>query len=385
MICRPAIIAALVWALTAAGAPAGAPSAEPGGAPDEAAHVRLLAPKVFRAAVERVLPSVVRIETWGGVFEPARAAPAPRRGGRPGRRPRRIRAVGRPGEGPTTGLLISPDGYILTSTFEFLRSPPVITAALSDGTRRVARLLGRDETRALCVLKIDGVEGLPVPEFVPRDRLRVGQWAISVGVGYGAEEPAVSVGIVSAASRVFGRAVQTDANLSPANYGGPLVDIDGRVIGLCVPLSPRSRGPAGGVRWYDSGIGFAVPLAGLGPVIEQMKGGETIRAGRMGIRPAPAGTEGGARVQAVLDESAAEKAGLQKGDVIVSLDGEPVRNVMDLRLLVGRHVAGDTVRLTIRRDGEERDVEVTLEAGEEEMPAPRPFDLGGADRRPDSP
>jgi len=374
---RSAIISALAGGLAVAVAPAGAASADAAGA-------RSLAPKAFRAAVERVLPSLVRIETWGGVFDPAKAAPAPRPGGRPGRRPRRIRAIGRPGEGPTTGLLISSDGYVLTSTFEFLRAPPVITVALDDGTRHVARLLGRDETRALCVLKIDGVEGLPVPEFVPRERLRVGQWAISVGVGYGADEPAVSTGIISATRRVFGRAVQTDANLSPANYGGPLVDIDGRVIGLCVPLSPRSRGPAGGVQWYDSGIGFAVPLAGLGPVIEQMKRGETIRAGRIGIRPAPAGKEGGVRVQAVVEKSPAEKAGLKKGDVIRSLDGERVRDVMHLRLLVGRRVAGDTVTLTIRRDDQESDVKVTLEPGEDEMPAPRPFDLGGADRRPDS-
>jgi len=352
-----------------------APRSTAAAGPDD---VRLLTPKAFQSAVETVLPSVVRIETYGGVFDPAKAGSARRgpSGGAGGRRPRRIRAIGQPGEGPTTGLVVSPDGLILTSTFEFLKSPPIITVALADGSRHVARLRGRDETRQLCLLKVEGVSDLPVPATVPRDRLRVGQWAISVGVGYGAEAPALSVGIVSAVHRIFGRAVQTDANLSPANYGGPLVDIDGRVIGLCVPLSPHRGGPAGGVPWYDSGIGFAVPLAGLEPIIRQMARGETIRAARLGVRPAGGGREG-VRIEAVVEGSAAAKAGLKKGDVIVAVDGEAVRDVMHLRLLVGRHVAGEVVALAIRRDGETTEAQVTLGAGEDSLPEPRPFDLGG--------
>jgi len=340
----------------------------------------LLAPKAFRTAVARVWPSVVRIETYGGVFDPAKLAPArPGPGGRPGGRSRRIRAVGRPGEGPTTGLVITSDGYIVTSTFEFADAPPIITVALADGTRHVARLLGHDETRKLCVLKID-VDDLPVPAMVAPGDLRVGQWAVSVGVGYGAEDPAISAGIVSAVGRVFGRAVQTDANLSPANYGGPLVDIDGRVIGLCVPLSPQGGGALGGVQWYDSGIGFAVPLAGLEEVLERLKRGEVIRAGRIGVQVATGGKGGGVRVREVVPESGAADAGLRKGDVILALDGQPLRDVTHLRQLVGRHVAGDTVTLTVRRGEETLEVRVTLSAGEDQMPAPRPFNLDGPGR-----
>src|SRR5262249_41731663 len=139
------------------------------------------------------------------------------------------------------------DGYIITSTFNFLKRPPVITVVFPDGKRHVAKLLGRDDTRKLCLLKVDGVQSLPVPEFVPRSELKVGQWAVAVGVGYGDGSPALSAGIISAASRISGKAVQTDANTSPANYGGPLVDLDGRVIGVCVPLSPGSKEVAGGV------------------------------------------------------------------------------------------------------------------------------------------
>jgi len=390
---RTAIVAACLFAaagVLAAAASGAAPSAPvapaaPGGAGEgSAADAYLLAPKAFRAAVGRVLPSVVRIETYGGVFDPAKLAPTPTRPGsrgrgRPGGRSRRIRAVGRPGEGPTTGLVIASDGYIVTSTFEFADAPPIITVALADGTRHVARLLGHDETRKLCVLKID-VEGLPVPATVGPDDLRVGQWAVSVGVGYGAEDPAISAGIVSATGRVFGRAVQTDANLSPANYGGPLVDIDGRVIGMCVPLSPRGGGALGGVQWYDSGIGFAVPLAGLEDVLEQMKRGEMIRAGRIGVQVAPGGKEGGVGVREIVPDSGAADAGLQKDDVILAFDGQTVRDVTHLRQLVGRHVAGDTVTLTVRRGEEELEIRVTLSAGEDQMPAPRPFNLEGPGR-----
>src|SRR5204862_4223199 len=116
-----------------------------------------------------------------------------------------------------------------------------------------AKLLGRDETRRLCLLKVDGVSDLAAPEFVPRSEVKVGQWAIAVGVGFGAKEPALSAGIISATSRISGKAVQTDANTSPANYGGPLIDLDGRVLGICVPLSADTKNAAAGAEWYDSG------------------------------------------------------------------------------------------------------------------------------------
>src|SRR5207245_411617 len=122
---------------------------------DSAISGTLLAPKAFRAAAAKVQPSLVRIEGFGGIA-------AAGNGG--GYQP--------PGEGPTTGLIISPDGYIITSTFNFLRKPPVITAILPDGKRHIARLLGRDETRKICLLRVDDVADLPTPQVAPRDELR---------------------------------------------------------------------------------------------------------------------------------------------------------------------------------------------------------------------
>ena len=331
---------------------------------------RQLASKAFRAAVAKALPSIVTIETYGGVRAPA-APRTPPRG--PRRRRRRMAPVAKPGEGPTTGLIVSADGGILTSTFNFLRKPPIITVVLADGARHVARLLGRDDTRKLCLLKIDGVRGLPVAAHAPRAQLRVGQWAISVGYGYGGEQPAISTGILSALARISGKAVQTDANISPANYGGPLLDVDGRVIGVCVPLSPREQGTAGGAAWYDSGIGFAIPTAGLEPIVEQLRQGKVLRPGRLGIQPGRAAPKGGGvTVQSVQKGSGAEKAGIKPKDVIVALDGEPIPNLLKLRILLGQRLAGDEVTVKIRRGDKTLELRVVLSAGDPPAPqAPR--------------
>ena len=327
------------------------------------------APKAFRAAATKVLPSIVTIDTFAG------SAPivSKKRG--------RGSAATKPGEGSTTGLIISPDGYIITSTVNFLtvdfikdKARRSIAVTLPGGDLKVAKLLGRDNTRKVCLLKVEGVKDLPVPKFAPRDKLRVGQWAISVGVGYGDSEPVISAGIISATSRISGRAVQTDANISPANYGGPLLDLDGAVIGICVPLSPRAKATAGGSEWYDSGIGFAVPLAGAEKLIAQMKAGKVVEPGKMGVqvKAADAKTGQGVVLSKVLPGSPAEKAGLKTGDHIVAIDGQKTMDTAQVRILLGRHVAGDVVKVTVKRGEEQIEAEVTLAAGLDQPPRPKP-------------
>ena len=318
----------------------------------------VLAPKAFRAAAAKVAPSLARIEGFGGLTAGAVGG-----------------GYQAPGEGPTTGLVISSDGYVITSTFNFLRKPPVITVVLPSGERRIAKLLGRDETRKLCLLKVDGVSDLPVPEFARRDELKVGQWAVAIGVGFGGGKPALSAGIISATSRISAKAVQTDANTSPANYGGPLVDLDGRVIGICAPLSPQGGSEAASAEWYDSGIGFAVPLDGLDRVIERLKAGETLKAGFLGIQVEPAGKpadgiyERGAVVREVVADSPAAKAGVEKGDILVSLAAVDIEDPTHLASLVGRHVAGDIVELALTRGDERKTLKVTLAEAPPPMPA----------------
>jgi len=325
----------------------------------------LLAPKAFRAAAAKVQPSLVRIEGFGGI------APGVGGGG--------YQAAG---EGPTTGIIVSPDGYIVTSTFNFLRKPPIITVVMPDGRRHVAQLLGRDETRKICLLKVDGVSGLPVPQNAPRDEVKVGQWAVAIGVGFGAHEPSLSAGIISAQSRISTKAIQTDANTSPANYGGPLVDIEGRVLGVCVPLSPGSREEAAGAEWYDSGIGFAVPLEGLSAVLDRLKAGETLKHGFLGVVTEPFGMPPtGAQIKEVQPDSPAAKAGLEKGDKILQIGGADVIDVTHLRSVIGRHFAGDKVEIVIRRGEEQKTLTAELIVPPP-PPKPMPMPPMPGERRP---
>jgi serine protease Do len=294
----------------------------------------------FRNAEKTIRPCIVAIESFGGVNA----------GGGGGKR---SKGISKPGEGPTTGVIVSAEGHIITSTFNFLRQPPIITVVLDDGRRCVAKMLGRDDTRKLCLLKINVEDRLPVPNLVDEDALRVGQWAISLGVGYGNREPALAAGIISALNRMGGRAVQTDANISPANYGGPLVDLRGRLIGICVPLHPNTNDEASGAQWYDSGIGFAVPLAGSEAWLDQLKAGKNVDPAFLGVAVKPGGEKQGVVVAKVEEESPAATAKLEKGDRILELDGEPIFDAMDFTNRVKRRVAGEEVTITLLR-GEER-------------------------------
>ena len=303
----------------------------------------MLTSRSFRSAAKKVQPALVTIESYGGV----------------GAVQGRIGGIRRQGEGNTTGIMISSDGYVVTSTFNFIQQPPVITVITSDGTRRYARMVGRDDTRKICLLKIKGVKDMPVPEMVDTDDIKVGQWCVSLGVGYGDTSPALSMGIISAKNRIGGRAIQTDANISPANYGGPLIDKEGRVLGLCVPMNPQSQAIGAGVEWYDSGIGFAVPLAGTKSLMRRLKNGERIYPAFLGVQ-AVANPEGdGLLINKVLENTAAAEVGIEDKDIILELNDQKVNDMLKLRQLLNKFESGDTVILTILKT--KTDEEETLE------------------------
>ncbi len=292
-----------------------------------------LTSKAFRQATKSILPSLVTIESFGGV----------------GAVQGRIGGIRKQGEGNTTGILVSQDGYILTSTFNFIQQPPVITVITNDGERRIATVMGRDDTRKLCLLKIKGVSGMPVPEVADLEKITVGQWAVSLGVGYGDLSPAVSMGIISAKNRIGGRAIQTDANISPANYGGALVDIQGRLMGICVPMNPQSQAISAGVEWYDSGIGFAIPLSGLEKLIERLKNGERIRPAFLGVETIPNPSGEGLLIKRVLEYSPADENELKADDVILELNGTPVNDILKLRQVLNKFEADNDIELTVMR------------------------------------
>jgi len=184
--------------------------------------------QAIQSAVAKVAPSVVLIETTGGSERIGSAE----------------RGV-RKGIGPTTGIVVASDGYIITSAFNFANKPTSITVGVPGRKDRfVAKVIATDHSRMLTLLKIDAND-LPVPEFVPEGEIRIGQWATAVGRTLDPNPdhvPSISVGIVSALGRIWGRCLQTDAKVSPVNYGGPLVAADGRVLGLLIPASPSGDG-----------------------------------------------------------------------------------------------------------------------------------------------
>lgn len=287
----------------------------------------------LNAAAARVAPSVVQIRTIGGldVVEDTPVA-----------------------DGPTTGLIVSPDGYIVSSAFNFAQKPSSILVTFASGKQAPAELVATDHSRMIVLLKATGVSELPVAELAPAGDVRVGQWAVAVGRTFRADRTNVTVGIVSALNRIYGKVIQTDADCSTTNYGGPLVDIRGRVLGLIVPMAPQATSEVAGTEWYDSGIGFAVPLAPLSERIEQMKKGADQRAGLMGIGMEPKNAHSApAELATVRPDSPAGKAGLKKGDRIIELNGQPVRTQSDLRFALGPIYGGDKVRLVATR-GEER-------------------------------
>jgi serine protease Do len=310
-----------------------------------------------------ITPSIVRIDTIGGAQPvPDENGAAPEPGGASGFRQ---------ADGPTTGLIWSSDGYILTSSFNFVRDPVVTTVTLADGRRYVARLVARDRPARLALLKIDA-NGLPTPPWVEADRLRVGQWALAAGWGYDSAEPAVSVGIVSALRRMDGRAVQTDAKISPANYGGPLFDVEGRVMGICVPMGPGEDELAG-VEWYDSGIGFAVRVEHLYDRVPRLVQGEELRRGLLGVNldiaESVVGEDEGASVAGLRilgqPRGPAAAAGLLENDVITHIDGEPTARIADFRRAIARKAAGDLIEVGYQRGDQAASVTLRLAAVED--------------------
>ncbi|MCA9267503.1 MAG: PDZ domain-containing protein, partial [Planctomycetales bacterium] len=304
-----------------------------------------------RAAAADAAPLALRIETFGGLEKVDDVLL---------------------GSGPTTGLAVDADGYLLCSAFSLAQQPTSILVTLPSGKRVAAHVVARDHARMLVLLKVNSDEKLPVPVAVPRREMRVGQTAVALGRTFDVDQPNLSVGIVSAVNRIWGRAIQTDAKISPANYGGPLIDLQGRVLGVLTPMSPQGDGELAGAEWYDSGIGFAVPLADVLERLPQMKQGHDLHAGKLGVSLASADDYAEKiEIAAVLPGSPAAKAGFRKGDRIVGLDGKTLSLQTHLKHELGARYAGDTVAIALAR-GKER-IETIVELVADVPPFDVPF------------
>ncbi|MEM6655996.1 MAG: S1C family serine protease, partial [Planctomycetota bacterium] len=194
-------------------------------------------------------------------------------------------ASGLEATGPTSGVFVPRYGCVVTSTYRVAGAAGLVVFC-DDGSRSSATLAAVDHNRQIAVLRLTTPPTEPpgpLPTIESRDDLRVGQTIVAVGRVYRSDEPNMAVGVLSAKRRLFGRAIQTDAAVSPANYGGPAIDLAGRVVGVLTPLTPEAGGAASGEGWYDSGIGFAVPWPAIAERLPKLLSGEDIHRGLLGL------------------------------------------------------------------------------------------------------
>ncbi len=297
--------------------------------------------EAVQAAIRKVEPSIVRLRVIGGEQSIDGNA---------------VRSL------VTTGVVISEDGDILTSQFALEGKPEAILVEDQTGKRTNAKIVATDSVRRIVLLKAQDGRWTPaVPEADGSPQ--VGQWSIALGRFYAAESSSVSVGIISAINRIHGLAIQTDAKVSPVNYGGPLVTLNGGVVGILVPLSPRGGGGSAtsGIEWYDSGIGFAIPLRDALASAEKLRSGKDLKPGRIGIRLVAAGAfDAKVVIDRVLPGGPADQAGLRKGDRVLAIDDIDVERSSVLMEALARHYAGDSAVFRIRRGDEELTAHIEL-------------------------
>jgi serine protease Do len=263
-----------------------------------------------------------------------------------------------------SGFFISPDGYVVTNN-HVVDNATDIKVTLKDGRELKGVVVGRDEATDLAVIKVDG-KGFPFVDFENSARPRVGDWVIAIGNPFGLGGTATA-GIISAYGRnlqdqssTFVDYIQIDAPINRGNSGGPTFDIYGRVIGVNTAIFSPSGGSVG--------IGFAIPADVADAVTKQLIAGGKVTRGYMGatiqnVTPEIADSLGiggrkGALVAEVVPGQPADKAGLQPGDVVLSLNGKSVGNSSELTRLVAQSHAGDTLHLDVLRNGKPATVDI---------------------------
>ena len=267
-----------------------------------------------------------------------------------------IYASSRRGSGEGTGIIISPDGYILTNAHVVEGVSRVSVSVAGSSKSLPATVIGADEGNDVALIKIDNASGLPAAELGRSADVKVGEDVVAIGNALGLRgDPTVTRGIVSALNRTVENLtgmIQTDAAINPGNSGGPLVNSAGQVIGINTAVAADGA----------QNIGFAIPIDKAKALSDRLKTGQG---------PAPVAflgvstTEtqdgsGGAQVVNLVSGGPAQKAGIAVGDLIVTFDGKPVSSADTLSGLVQARQPGDTVQVVVERNGASRTISVTL-------------------------
>ena len=344
------------------------------------------APMSFAQLAERLQPAVVNISTRQSIQIQRQQVPPGledffRRFGAdvPGRN--QGGGQGNQGDGGTvtqrggslgSGFIISADGYVVTNNHVVApaREGAVvdqITVILSDRTEYEAEVIGRDVLSDIAVLKINPSRPLPFVRFGDSTRARVGDWVVAIGNPFGLGGT-VTAGIVSAVHRnlpgggLYDRYIQTDASINSGNSGGPMFDVGGNVIGINTALIS----PTGG----NVGIGFAIPAEQVAPIVESLRRGQRVQRGYIGVALQPIdeslasalGIERnrGELIRSVTPGGPAASAGIQQGDVVISVAGQPVTPDETLAYLVSRQRIGARIPIELIRRGQRRNVTIAI-------------------------
>lgn len=321
----------------------------------------------FKQAVETAGPSVVSVYSTKTARSPGpgfgpRGGPFDFFG--PGMPPQQFEQ-----RGAGSGFIVDAEGHILTNN-HVVEGADEVKVQLADDREFDAKVVGTDPATDVAVLKIEA-EGLDPIELGDSGVLEVGDWVLAIGNPFGLPRT-VSAGIVSATGRAnvgivdYENFIQTDAAVNPGNSGGPLVDLAGRVVGINTAIASRSGG--------NNGIAFAIPIDMVKPVMDQLVTTGTVTRGQLGVVISELSQEmaesfgyagsKGILVQDVASGSPAEKAGIRSGDIITSLDGEPVAALQPFRAAIAKRSPGTKVELGIFRDRKPQTLAVELGAQE---------------------
>jgi putative serine protease PepD len=272
---------------------------------------------------------------------------------------------GQAGESVGTGLIVTSDGEIVTNAHVVGNARTVHVRLNGESEPRDAAVVAADSLRDLALLRVDA-KGLSPATFAAPDDIRLGDEVLAIGYALDLDgDPTVTLGIVSALHRTLNTEsgslkglIQTDAAVSSGNSGGPLVDALGRVVGITTLASSTGFGSTA------NGLGFAISTAELLPEMEQLRaqaGGGERQAGYLGVQ-LDRRTDGGsgALVTEVVDGSGAATAGIQVGDVVVAVNGQPITGQAALIATIRDLAPGDTAAVSLTRDGKPIDVDVKL-------------------------
>lgn len=322
-------------------------------------------------------PSLVHISVVQGQGSRA-SVDSSEEGARDGTEPRgRSFGIPSPRRGLGSGLILDPSGHILTN-YHVVNDATRVTVKLFDNREFEAKIIGRDARTDIAVIKIESRDALTAARLGDSSQLQPGEWVVAMGSPFGLDRT-LTAGIVSAIGRRIGAGpyddyIQTDASINPGNSGGPLINLQGYVVGITTAIVSQTGS--------NIGIGFAIPINLIKQILPDLKDKGRVTRGWLGVAMQPItpsiaeslGLEksGGALISDINRGGPAEKAGLQRGDIIIEYDRKPIGNAGDLPILVAQTPVGRQVPIKVLRKGQELSITIAVgELKEQEVVAPK--------------